>query len=202
MPDRMNKTLKQQELRRHAENKLKDGSAPPTHGWLSNLDALNLLHSLASMPGSAADALKLLHELQVQQVELDLQHEQLEASERELTEDLIHCARLYDFSPVACFSLSLKGQITRLNIAGAAICGGDRTELMGRHIDDFLEPESAAVLSKMAAQVRKGVKEENCKVRTIDGDEFYVKASCVPGESSILMVFVDLADSSWRDEHA
>jgi PAS domain S-box-containing protein len=189
------KALKQQQLRTHAEDKLKEGSAPPTHGWLTSLDALSLLHKLASSPGSAGDALKLLHELQVHQVELDLQHEQLEASERELTEDLIHCARLYDFAPVAYFSVSPQGTISRVNVSGAALCGEDRADLIGCRVDDFLAPDSRPVLEKLVAQVRDGVLDETCEVRTSAGAAFHVKAGLVPGESSILMVFVDLSDS-------
>lgn len=182
-------------LRKEAEAKLKQGSARPMQGWVTSMDALSLLHQLASSPGSAADALKLLHELQVYQVELDLQHEQLEASERELTEDLIHWTRLYDFSPVACLSLGLQGEVTKVNLAGAALFGEDRTELIGRRVDDFLAPESRPVLAKLAAQVRSGGRDERCAVRTRDGAALYVKANLVPGQSSILTVFVDLPDS-------
>jgi PAS domain S-box-containing protein len=195
MTVRSEKALKQQVLRRRAEDTLKDGSAPPTHGWLTSLDALSLLHKLASTPGSAGDALKLLHELQVHQVELDLQHEQLEASERELTEDLIHSARLYDFAPVGYFSVSPEGRINRVNVAGAALCGEDRNELIGRRIDAFLAPESRPVLEKLVAQVRAGVLDETCEVRTGTGAAFQIRAGLVPGESSILMVFVDMPDS-------
>lgn len=195
MTARSERVLKQQILRTHAEEKLKGGNAPPTHGWLTSLDALSLLHKLASSPGSAGDALKLLHELQVHQVELDLQHEQLEASERELTEDLIHCARLYDFAPVGYFSVSPQGKVTRANIVGAALYGEDRTELIGRRVDDFLAPESRPVLEKLVAQVRDGALNASCEVHTGAGAAFHVKAGLVPGESSILMVFVDLADS-------
>lgn len=187
--------LPNRSLRKEAEAKLKQGSAQPMHGWVTSMDALSLLHQLASSPGSAADALKLLHELQVYQVELDLQHEQLEASERELTEDLIHWTRLYDFSPVACLSLGLQGEVTKVNLAGAALFGEDRTELIGRRVDDFLAPESRPVLTKLAAQVRSGGRDERCVVRTRDGAALYVKANLVPGQSSILTVFVDLPDS-------
>lgn len=188
--------LKQQVLRRLAESKLKEGSAQPTHGWLTSADALSLLHKLASSPGSAADALKLLHELQVHQVELDIQHEQLEASQQELTEDLIHCARLYDFAPVSYFSVSPEGKINRVNVAAAALFGEDRAELIGRRVDDFLAAESRPVLEKLAAKVRDGGLDESCEVRSSAGTALHVRAGLIPGESSILMVFVDLADSS------
>jgi PAS domain S-box-containing protein len=186
--------LKQQVMRRRAEERLKEGSAVPTNGWLTSLDALNLLHKLASSPDSAADALKLLHELQVYQVELDLQHDQLEASERELSEDLLQCSRLYDFAPMGYFSVSPQGKIDRVNLAGAALCGEDRAELIGRRVDDFLAPESRPVLGQFLARVRNGVLDEPCEVRTSAGARFHVKAGMVPGESSILMVFVALAD--------
>ncbi len=195
MTEHSEQPLKQQVLRKHAEEKLKEGNALPTHGWLTSLDALSLLHKLASSPGSASDALKLLHELQVHQVELDLQHEQLEASERELTEDLIHCARLYDFAPVSYFSISPEGNINRVNVAGAALCGEDRAELIGRRVDDFLATESQPVLEKLVAHLREGALNATCEVRTSAGAAFHVKASLVPGESSILMVFMDLADA-------
>lgn len=191
-----NQALKQQELRRIAETKLKEGSAQPTNGWLTSTDALSLLHKLASSPASAGDALKLLHELQVHQVELDIQHEQLEASERELTEELIHSARLYDFAPVSYFSVTPEGRINRVNVAGAEMLEEDRAELIGRHIDDFLAPESRPVLEKLAAKVRDGGLYETCEVHTTAGAALHVKAGLIPGESSILLVFVDHADSN------
>lgn len=202
MNDRAENAPKQKNLRTNAESKLKNGNAPPTHGWLTSLDALSLLHKLASSPGSASDALKLLHELQVHQVELDLQHEQLETSERELTEDLIHSARLYDFAPVGYFSVTPQGKINRVNVAGAALCGEERAELIGRRIDAFLAPESRPVLEQLVAQVRAGVLNETCEVRTGAGAAFHVTAGLMPGETSILMVFVAMADSLRLDRSA
>jgi hypothetical protein len=183
--------IKQQVLRSLAETKLKEGSAKPTNGWLTSLDALSLLHKLASAPGSAGDALKLLHELQVHQVELDIQHEQLEESQKELGEDLIHSARLFDFAPVCYISVSFQGKINRANVAAAAMCGEERDDLIGRRIDEFLQPGSRSVLEKLAAKVRDGVLDESCEVRTGSGAAFHVLAGLVPGESSVLMVFVD-----------
>ena len=80
MPTPPTDFIDQNQLRQAAEDSLKQGTTPPTKGWSISADALALLYRLASNPDSAGDALKLLHELQAHQVELDLQHEQLKAN--------------------------------------------------------------------------------------------------------------------------
>jgi hypothetical protein len=65
------------QLRQKAETRISGGNAPATKGWTLGAASLMLLHRLASNPDTASDALKLLHELQVHQVELDLQHEHI-----------------------------------------------------------------------------------------------------------------------------
>lgn len=98
-------------LRERAEQQLEKGTAPTMREWHVGTPALKLLHGLASAPQTASDALKLLHELQVHQVELDLQHEQAEQERRQHTEDLAHCTALFDFAPFACLSLNAKGVV-------------------------------------------------------------------------------------------
>ena len=55
----------------------------------STSEAMGVLFKLASSPSTAGDALALLHELQVHQVELELQHEELRRSRVELENDLV-----------------------------------------------------------------------------------------------------------------
>jgi hypothetical protein len=88
-------------LRQQAHHQLVAGVAPQSRGWGVSVEALTLLHRLASQPGSASDALKLLHELQVHQVELDLQQAQLEANERELNDELSRYRLLFEQAPSA-----------------------------------------------------------------------------------------------------
>jgi PAS domain S-box-containing protein len=196
---------KPSKLRADAEARLKEGSAPPTKGWPTGVSALSLLHKLASAPASADDALKLLHELQVHQVELDLQHEQMESTQRELAEDLARYKGLYEFAPVGYFSVGPEGDIIEANLAGAGLFGVGQEELRGRRIDSFLAPESRPVLLEWLKRLRGGASGEACEAKSGGGRvsrQLQVVASVAPGGGSFLMVFVDTTDRKQPDQRA
>lgn len=160
---------KRSPLRHEAVARLKAGTAPPTAvEFAPGIEALNLLHQLASNPTTAADALKLLHELQVHQVELDLQQEQLEQDRRELTEVLDRYVELYDFAPVGYFTVDSQFKIIEANWAGASLFEVDRGELAGRRIDSLLTAESGQVLLVLLKRLRIGGARETCQVQSID----------------------------------
>jgi len=180
-------------LRDNAEARLKEGSAPPTKGWPTGMSALTLLYKLSSDPTSATDALKLLHELQVHQVELDLQYEQMETTQRELAEELARYKGLYEFAPAGYFCVGHQGDIIEGNLAGATLFGIGQDELYGRRIDSFLAPDSRPVFLDMLQRLRDGGSRDGCEVQTGgDGNvsrHIHVVASVIPGGKSFLMVF-------------
>lgn len=93
--------------------------------------ALRVLFDLAASPTTAHDALALLHELQVHQVELDLQNEELLSSRAELEAACDRQMQLRDASPGAQLVLDEKGCVLEgnalaeqhLNASGAALVG-------------------------------------------------------------------------------
>jgi PAS domain-containing protein len=185
---------KQSTLRLEAEARLKLGSAPPTNGWPTGVGALSLLHKLASNPGSAEDALKLLHELQVHQVELDLQHEQMEITQREHDEDLARYQGFYEFAPVAYLSVGPKGEIVEGNVVSASLFGVARDELRGRHIDTFLSPTSRPALLSLLKQLCTSGSTGACAVQSsaaIGSRPLRIVGSAAPGGGSFLVVLVD-----------
>ncbi len=66
-----------------------------------------------------ANTPELIHELEVHQIELEMQNEELRRTQVELTESRNRYYDLYDFAPVAYFSLDHKGRILEVNLAGA-----------------------------------------------------------------------------------
>ena len=118
--------------------------------------AFSVLHELASSPSTAADALALLHELQVHQVELDLQAEELRGARAELETALRRQTELYDAAPVGQFTLDPRGALRELNLTGAALLGGDRDALLGQPLASFLTPHSAREFDALLARAGEG----------------------------------------------
>ncbi len=183
-------------LRRDAEARLKEGSAPPAKVWSTGANALSLLYTLASSPASAADALKLLHELQVHQVELDLQHEQVEATRREIAEDLARYKGLYEAAPAGYFNLDASGHILEGNVAGAELFGLRLADLNGRRLESLLAPASRPVLLELLQELRAGVSRASRDVQSggRGAEALRVAASAAPDGASFQLVFVPLTD--------
>ena len=184
-------------LRLEAEGRLEEGTAPPTKGWPTGAKALSLLYSLASSPDSAQDALKLLHELQVHQVELDLQHEQVEISRREMAEDLARYKALFEAAPAGYFNVDSAGEILEGNLAGAELLGLGLGERSGRRLESLLTPASRPVLQEVLQQLREGVAGASCDVQSANGRgarTLRVVAGAAPDGASFLLVLVPVSD--------
>lgn len=150
------------QLRNKAEAKLEAGSTPTKNHWSLGIDALRLLHQLSSNPDSAQDALKLLHELQVHQVELDLQHEEIAANEQALVEELTLCREFFDSAPLAYFLVDREGIVNRGNLAAAALFGMGQNDLAGQRIDAILAPESRPQLVALLQRVAESGANDSC----------------------------------------
>jgi PAS domain-containing protein len=86
---------------------------------------------------SLDDALRMLHELQVHQIELELQNDELENTQNELKTSRDSYFDLYDLAPVGYLTLSVRGLILKANLATAAMFGMARRDLLKKPISTF-----------------------------------------------------------------
>lgn len=185
-----------EQLRMDAEERLGKGAAPKTNGWALGSDALTLLYRLASNPDTASDALKLLHELQVHQVELDLQHGQLKSVEDEIARTLLHYQTYYEFAPVAYLVLSLDGLIIDTNRAGARLFGLDRDDLSDQRVENYLAPAGRAEVVTLLEQLRAGATDASCEAQSARGTavpnaSLRISASVPPHRGIVLMTVTE-----------
>lgn len=131
-------------LRHRAEERLSAG-----HGRISLLEA---------------DTRKLLHELQVHQVELEIQNEELEQAHAECQAALESYTQLYDHAPVAYFTLDRDGAIRRLNLAGAELLRSERPRLAGKRFWRFVEGPDRIAFNDFLKQVFASQARQSCEL--------------------------------------
>lgn len=108
---------------------------------------------LASRDDRASDeAMRLLHELQVHQVELELQNEELLQSRLVAERALAQYTELYEFSPVGYFTFDRTGVILNTNAAGSRLLGLDARLLVGQR---FRRVMTAATLMRFEALLQR-----------------------------------------------
>lgn len=92
----------------------------------------------AHAENSAGGEQRLLHELQVHQIELEMQNEQLRVAQAEVEAGLARYTELYDLAPVGYYSLDRRSVILKANLAGARLLQRERGQLVGQLFSSFL----------------------------------------------------------------
>lgn len=150
-------------LRQQAEQQLHTGTAQLNNASTASSDALGALYRLSSTANTASDGLKLLHELQTYQVELDLQLEQLQHDEHEHSQELSCYRQFFTICPVACLMLSLNGTVIAGNDAAVRFFSQLKTplpehspdSLCGRPILSLFCPSCQPMLNATLAKVQR-----------------------------------------------
>lgn len=138
------------ELRRKAEEQLSKG----------NLSFQTLY------PKSDEDTQRLLYELQVRQIELELLDEELHGIKEETTRNRQFTAlqnELYNTLPIAYCTISFaNGKILQANLSAVRLLGLTREEIVGRYFAQMVAPESRAVISALFMKLLEQGQDGNC----------------------------------------
>lgn len=166
MSDALKESYGLMSLRQRAADKLGASSAPstrPVPKRVSQSDAMAVLYQLASSPATVGDALALLHEMQVYQVELDLQQEEIQRSQFESETALSRQAMLVERAPVGYMTIDSKTVLFEINLAGTRLLGASAKELLGRPLALFLMPGSVQALQGLLQRAREGQASQACQ---------------------------------------
>lgn len=155
MSDQTKKMIHLRDLRQRAQSRL--NRQPPSQGiGEGTTAALNVLHKLASSPESAGQALALLHEIQVHQVEIDMQADELRTTLAGCETALDRQIEYHDAMPVACCNIDASSRLLEVNQTGAHWLGLDRETLLGQTIHAFLTPEGKEALITRMSSLQAG----------------------------------------------
>jgi len=107
---------------------------------------------------------RLVHELEVHQIELEMQNEELQRTRARAEELLAQYTDLYDFAPTGYLNLARDGTILAVNLTGANLVGSERAHLLKRRfgllVSEADQPTFSAFLDKTFA----GTDRESCEL--------------------------------------
>jgi signal transduction histidine kinase len=136
-------------------------------------------------PLSEADTQRLLHELEVHQIELEMQNTELAHARRETEAALERITDLFDFAPLGYLTLDRTGTILESNLAAAALLGLARVALARRRFALFVAPADRAAFAAFLDRVFLTKARERCELAvTPDGNpEISVELEAVAAAS-------------------
>lgn len=143
--------------------------------------------ALASLGGLSPEVTrKMLHELHVYQIELEMQNGELRKTEEALESQRRHYFELYDLAPVGYCTLSEEGLIVQANLTAAKLLGLTRNELIKCPISNFILKEDQDIYYFYRRQFFEAGQQPSCELRMLkhDGTEFWVHLSATIGQDA------------------
>jgi len=140
---------------------------------------------------------KTLHELRVNQIELEMQNEELRLSQVALDISRARYFDLYDLAPIGYCSVSERGQILEANLAAVTMLGVTRKALIKQPFSRFILAEDADhyyLLRKKMVELSEPQVQDLRMVKE-DGSSFWVRlAASLAREHETAMLRIALSD--------
>jgi PAS domain S-box-containing protein len=178
----------EQALRQRAEERLEAGNAEPAAGTL---------------PPVPAEVQKLIHDLRVHQIELEMQNEELRTTQLELEASRARYFNLYDLAPAGYLTLDAQGRIREVNRAAADMLGADLSSLINRPMVQFILPADQDVYYLYHKRTGEAGPRQGCELRLTraDGSPFWGRLqAATAGSDGWLVTLHDISDSKRAEE--
>ena len=130
--------------------------------------------SKISLPDET-DYLKLIHELQVHQLELKMQNEELLLAKVQAETHYRKYMELYDSSPTGYLTLSKEGLIIELNLSSAAIIGKNRTQLISSRFGFFISIDTRPDFNIFLENIFCSKARETCELTLLTGTNLTIR---------------------------
>ena len=147
---------------------------------------------------------KLIQELEVHQIELKLQNEELQSSKAQAILEAEKYKELYDFAPMGYFTLDRKGNILKLNLAGAKMLGRNRSELIYKPFHHFITQDKNPAFHQFLEKLFNNQPKESCNVTLLSktNDAIFVHLSGIVAQhgSQCYITASDITDRSHAEE--
>jgi len=143
---------------------------------------------------------RLLHELEVHQIELEMQNLELQAAVEKATT----ATELYDFAPTGYFILESDGSIFQLNLRGAQMLGNVRSKLVESNFMRFVSQETLPVFNKFLHHAFETYSKQTCEIAlSIQGKPsvyLYIEGIVSAEKQKCLVTAADITERKRMEE--
>jgi signal transduction histidine kinase len=125
----------------------------------------------------AEDLPRLVHDLRVHHVELEMQNEELQKTQRTLAEACDHYTQLYDFSPAGYVTMTPEGMIEEVNLRFCTMVDVHRKSVVHQPFSAFVVPQDWEMLHQHRTNVLALGTVQTCKLHLLPsvGDPLVVQ---------------------------
>ena len=113
---------------------------------------------------SKDDLLKLIHEVQLHEIELKIQNEQLLQARDQASVNSEKYTQLFDFAPTSYFVLTKEGEIIDSNFSGRKLLGKEYQNLNNSRFGFFISDDSRPIFNNFLSKIFKNKGKESCIV--------------------------------------
>lgn len=167
-------------LRKRAEEKL--------HAMLSKFDNIP--------ENNTFDIKKILHELQVYQIELEMQNDELLLTQERIEETNQKYIDLYNNSPVSYFIIDEFGKVFEVNLTGEILLGLNKNEIINSSFTDFIYREDQDKYYLYLKQVvsKKEIISSEIRLKNKNGNVFHTHIdSILVNQNQIRSTITDIS---------
>ncbi|MGD0953573.1 MAG: PAS domain-containing protein [Methanotrichaceae archaeon] len=163
---------------------------------------------VGSKTAEGGDAMALVHELQVHQIELEMQNEELKHAKLEMEDALAKYSDLYDFAPIGLFAFDAQGLVQEVNLVGAALLGVERRNLMKKLFRRFVALKDRPFFDNFCKSVFETSTKQTCELNLQrDGvPTVYAHIEGIAAEDDSLqgrrcrIAVIDITERKWMEE--
>ncbi len=111
------------------------------------------------------DPRRLVHELQVHEIELAMQCEELRESRAEVESERARYADLYEFAPTGYLTLSQHGRVIEANLMASIILGTDRATLLRGTLSEHIDQGDRHLLQTCLDSASEATPRVHCELK-------------------------------------
>ena len=147
---------------------------------------------------SEVETLKLIHELEVHQIELEMQKEELMLAKDQAEIATQKYTELYDFAPTGYFTLTNSGKVVELNLAGSELLRKQRSNLLNSQFGFFISDDTKSIFNNFLDNIFTKDVKEFCEVKLFleDGSRMnaYLTGILSKNKDQALITIVDITE--------